>query len=159
MTDSSGIQKQARRAAWVNGLLVFAPPTALTALALAEHFSTDPAILPVRVSTADVLLESGLFELAVIGLSIVAAWRTLVHARHVLNGGSSGARGIREAAICGFVVAVLYLSGGIVTRPLEAPPYVIFYGGAAAILGAIVGLILFCAARLVLRLQRLPRPS
>ena len=151
MTDFSGIQKQARRAAWVNGLLLFVPPTALM---LTDPFSIDPALLPPGVSVADLLMDSVLFELFFIALSILAAWRTLVHARHVLNGESSGARGIREAAICGFAGAVLYLSPGIVPRPLEAPPYVIFYGGAAAIFGALVGLVLFCVAQVVLRLQR-----
>jgi hypothetical protein len=120
----------------------------------AVSFSTDPSLLPAEVSTADVLLEFVEFELALLGLSMLAAWRTLVHARHVLNGESSGARGIREAAICGFGVCLLYLARGIVTRPLEAATYVVAYGGTAAILGAIVGLILFCVARMVLRLQR-----
>jgi hypothetical protein len=51
-------------------------------------------------------------------------------------------------------VAVLYLGRGIVTRPLEAPPYVIVYGTAAAILGAIVGVVLRMIGTVVLRLSK-----
>jgi hypothetical protein len=48
----------------------------------------------------------------------------------------------------------LYLAPGIVTRPQEAPPYVIFYGSAAAILGAIVGVVLLVSAKIVMRFSK-----
>jgi hypothetical protein len=44
------------------------------------------------------------------------------------------------------------LSHGIVTRPLEAPPYVIAYGWMAAILGLSVGVVLWATATVTLKL-------
>ena len=49
------------------------------------------------------------------------------------------------------MLALLYLAPGIVTRPAEAPPYVIAYGGAALLLGVVVGLFLRTTAILVLK--------
>jgi hypothetical protein len=100
-----------------------------------------------------VLLEALQFVLVFAALGAVAAWRTLIYARRFMSGGSGSWAGVGEAALCGFAVALLYLAPGIVTRPREAPPYVILYGAAAAIIGAIVGLVLHTSARLALRIS------
>jgi hypothetical protein len=107
-----------------------------------------------RPTTGRVVLESVEFGLASAALATVAAWRTWVHALQYQSGASRGWQGVGEAAAVGLAVAVLYLAHGIVTRPREAAPYVIFYGSAAAILGAIVGLILRMTATIVLRLSK-----
>ena len=60
--------------------------------------------------------------------------------------------GVAEAGACGLILALLYLAPGIVTRPAEAPQYVIAYGGAALLLGVVVGLLLRTTAILVLKL-------
>jgi hypothetical protein len=61
---------------------------------------------------------------------------------------------VLEAGACGFVLALVYFAPGILTRPRDAPPYVIFYGGIALVLGLIVGLLLRTAAILVLRAHK-----
>lgn len=87
--------------------------------------------------------------------AMLAAWRTWVHARAWRRGTASAWRGVAEAGASGFLVPLLYLAPGIVTRPTEAPAYIAFYGGAGLIIGLTMGLILSITARVVLR--RFPR--
>lgn len=76
-----------------------------------------------------------------------------VRARAALAGdGVAGAQGILEGAACGFAGAVLVLLPGVVTTPLHAAPYVLGYGGLAAVLGLAVGAVLWISATLTLRL-------
>jgi drug/metabolite transporter (DMT)-like permease len=84
--------------------------------------------------------------------AMAAAWRTFVHARRWLERGSRGGQGILEAAACGFAGAVLVVLPGIVTQPTQAPPYLLAYGGLAAIVGLAVGVVLWICATLTLRL-------
>ena len=149
MTQSPSTQR-IRQAAVMNGLLIFGVPTSLMLVALSSTSQTWPA----EVTASRVLLESLQFGLTFAALGAVAGWRTWVHARRYVAGQSRGLQGVGEAAACGLVVAILYLLPGIVARPREAPPYVIVYGGAAAILGGIVGVVLYVVARVVLRLSR-----
>jgi hypothetical protein len=86
----------------------------------------------------------------------VAGWRTLVLARRWRHDRRGDWRGVAEAAGCGFLVALIVLAPGIVTRPLEAPPYVIAYGGAALVLGMVVGLVLRAVALTVLKAAKAP---
>jgi hypothetical protein len=79
-----------------------------------------------------------------------AAVRTFVHARRWLESGRSGVQGILEAGLCGFGGALVVLMPGIVTRPTEAPPYVVAYGGLATVLGLCVGVVLWLTATIVL---------
>ena len=62
--------------------------------------------------------------------------------------------GVAEAGASGLILALLYLAPGIVTRPAEAPPYVIAYGGGALLLGVAVGLFLRTTAILVLKFRK-----
>jgi hypothetical protein len=155
MTSSTS-NRRARTAAVVNGLLVFGVPAGFTVLALvsASDGPWPDEIAAHRPITGRVLLESFQFGLVFAALGVVTAWRTWVHALRYQSGTSRGWQGVGEAASVGFAVAVLYLGQGIVTRPSEAPPYVIFYGSAAAILGAIVGVVLRTIATIVLRLPK-----
>jgi hypothetical protein len=59
---------------------------------------------------------------------------------------------VLEAGVVGFFIAIWILRRGIATRPADAPPYVIAYGGAAAVIGLTIGLILRTAAVLTLKL-------
>lgn len=83
--------------------------------------------------------------------ALVAGWRTYVHARRWREGKGTGWQGVAEAGLLGVGVALAVLAPGIVTRPLEAPPYVIVYGGAALLFGLLAGLILRFTALLTLR--------
>jgi hypothetical protein len=155
MTPSTD-DPRARRAAVVNGALVFGLPTAAMLVALVGGLQQPwpEQFAAARPGAGRVMAESAQFTLLVGALAVVAAWRTRVHAQRYQARQSRGWQGVGEAALCGFVIALLYLARGIVMRPGEAPPYIIFYGTAAAILGAIVGLVLRAIAVMVLRLSK-----
>jgi hypothetical protein len=87
-------------------------------------------------------------------LALIAGWRTRVHARRYRDGRGTGWQGVVEAGLLAFMVALLVLSRGIATRPIDALPYVIMYGGAAALLGLVFGLVLRTTARAVLADRR-----
>ena len=154
MTGSTR-NRPARVAAVVNGLLAFPVPAGFMILALISASGQAwPAELAVhRPTTAPIVVESVLFGVVFAVLGAVAAWRTWVHALRYQSGASRYWQGVGEAAAVGFLVAALYLLRGIITRPREAPPYVIFYGSAAAMFGAIIGVILRVSATIVLRLS------
>ena len=93
-----------------------------------------------RVSSNLEYWTRNLFEIAAaiiafVPLALIAAWRTRVHARRYLKGEGTGWPGVIEAGALGFGIAVLVLSRGILTRPAEALPYVVAYGGIALIVG------------------------
>jgi hypothetical protein len=144
-------ERRAYRAAIINGAVVFLPPFALILLAL---MSSSGGSRPVSVSTGRIAVELVEFGLVLVALAALASWRTWVHAVRWQAGLGRGWQGVAEAAACGLLVAVVYLAPGIFRRPTEAPPYVIFYGGAASILGCLVGLILRSTAAVVLRLAK-----
>jgi hypothetical protein len=149
-------EQRARRAAVVNGLLVFCVPVVLMLLSLVTAFRRPwpDEMSAFRPSTSRVALEFIRVTLAIVALAAVAAWRTWVHAVRWQAGQGRGWQGVAEASACGLLVALLYLSPGIVTRPAEAPPYVIVYGGAAAVLGCVAGLVLRTTATVVLRVSK-----
>ncbi|MEO7190847.1 MAG: hypothetical protein ABI051_07290 [Vicinamibacterales bacterium] len=88
-----------------------------------------------------------------VAVSIVT-WRTWFYAREECRTGRSGWRGVIEAGALGFGVAIMVLSKGIVLRFAEAPPFVIIYGTAAFLVGALVGMIFKLSAEIVLLLFR-----
>jgi hypothetical protein len=155
MTSSTS-NRRARLAAVVNGLLVFVVPAGfMLVVLLSASGQSWPNGMPAhRPTTGRVVLELIQFGLVMAALAGIAAWRTWVHALLYQSGASRGWQGVGEAAAVGCAIAVLYLAQGIVTRPREAPPYVIVYGSAAAILGAIVGLVLRLSATVVLRFSQ-----
>jgi hypothetical protein len=140
-------ERRAYRAAIVNGAVVFLPPFALILLSSAGS-------RPIWVSTGQVVVEFVEFGLVTVALAALASWRTWVHAIRWQAGRGRGWQGVAEAAACGVLLAIMYLAPGIVTRPAEAPPYVIFYGGAAAVLGCLVGLLLRSTAAVVMRFSK-----
>ena len=100
------------------------------------------------------LFDTIAYLMVFLPLAIVAGWRTWVHASRYREGRGRGWQGVAEAGGLGLILALGVLARGIVTRPAEAPPYVIFYGGVALILGVALGLILRVTALIVLKLSR-----
>lgn len=101
------------------------------------------------------------YALAVAPFAMAAAWRTFVHATRWLEGRGSGwLLGVLEGGLCGFVAAVLILLPSISMKPLQAPPYVLVYGGLALVLGLLVAAILSSTALVTLHLltRRQPHP-
>ena len=129
-------------AAVVNAVIVVLVPLGYVWLAHAWFGATvDGAMLATSAAT-------------MAPFAALAAWRTWVHSKRWLAREPALWRPVAEAAATAGVVALAYLARGILTRPSDAPAYVIVYGGAALILGAIVGVILRTTAVLALRLNR-----
>lgn len=84
--------------------------------------------------------------------AIAAAWRTFVYARRWLERGSYGLLGILEGGLCGLSGAVLVLIPASIMKPTQAAPYLIAYGGLAAVLGLGVGVILWITGTIAVRL-------
>ena len=89
----------------------------------------------------------------------VTAWRTWVHAKNWRRRGERGWKGVAEGSAVGFLVALLILLPSIIRRPLDAPPFLVVYGGLAAIVGLVIAFVLRLAAVLVLKVCGLPSGS
>ena len=145
-------------AAVVNGLLVVLVPVGLVLAGSSIYRDTFdasvtarapgpprmPRIIPVVFHMAIVLFPFALFT----------GWRTWVYAIRWCDRKDRGWRAVAEAGVCGLILPLLYLARGILTRPAEAPPYVITYGGAGLLLGVLVGVFLRTTAILVLKLRK-----
>ena len=151
--------RPATLAALVNAVIVYLLPLALVgavALFASDYSNGSTRVVGVDPDRAAVRLQRiqiiGAYIMGIAPFAMAAAWRTFVHARKWLECGSRGAQGILEGAACGFAGAVLVLLPGIVTQPTQAPPYVLVYGGLAAVIGLAVGLLLWIGASLTLTL-------
>jgi hypothetical protein len=145
-------------AAVVNGLLVVLVPLAVLVAAGSIDLDSSDASVTARDpepsrswSLMPILIRTTFVLLPFAGL---AGWRTWVYARRWCDRTDRGWRAVAEAGACGLSLALLYLGPGIVTRPADAPPYVIAYGGAALVLGVLMGLFLRSTAILVLKLSK-----
>jgi hypothetical protein len=140
-------------AAIVNALIVVVGPIALMAVvsALPDTSDTSVTVRPPGFPTVGhYVREAAMLAMTFSPFGLVAGWRTFVHAKRWLSTGEKGWQGVAEAAALGFAGAVLVLLPGILSRPLEAPPYVLVYGGLALLVGLIVGTVLRMTALLVL---------
>jgi len=99
------------------------------------------------------LYDLAAYLVAIVPVALLAGWRTWVHASRYRDGKGTGWQGVVEAGGLGLTLALVVLARGIVTRPAEAPPYVIFYGGVALVLGLVIGFILRATALTILRLR------
>jgi hypothetical protein len=159
MSDSTSRTRPELIAAIVNASLVLAFP--LLALAASLLVSVPGNTAVAVVSTPSERAFRVLIPLVTrfLPIALFVAWRTWVHAQRVLRHQSAGWQGVFEGGALGFVLALLVLGRGIVTRPLEAPPYVLVYGGGAAVFGMLIAFVLFLAARLTLRLVARPQEA
>jgi hypothetical protein len=145
-------------AALVNGLVVYLLPLAFAGavvLFASDYSNGSTRVVGVDPDRAYVLSQRLRFVLAyLIGLApfaFAAGWRTFVHATRWLDHGRWGAMGIVEGALCGFAGALVVLMPGVLTKPNQALPYVLAYGGMAAALGLVVGAILWVTATITLQ--------
>ena len=150
--------RPARLAAIVNGLIVLLMPWALVGLVewAASGQLRNGTSVTARVSSdfeyiTRILVTVGMVVAWTMPLALMAGWRTWVHAKRRLEGRGSGWRGVIEGGGLGFCVALLMLLPGILTHPLQAPPYVAAYGGIAAVFGLVVGIVLRFTALIALR--------
>jgi hypothetical protein len=149
-------------AAGVNALLTLFLPAALLLLAIFAAVTgpfvmdsgTSVTVHPERsffAVTREFLSALAHMMILFVPFSLIAGWRTWVHARRYRDRRGTGWQGVLEAGLVGFLAALLVLWRGIATRPMEALPYIIVYGGGAAFLGLALGLLLRTTARMVLK--------
>jgi hypothetical protein len=68
--------------------------------------------------------------LVLLPFATLAVWRTWVHAKRWRTRQSKGWQAVAEAGATGVIVAIVYLTPGILSRPTDAPAYLVVYGGA-----------------------------
>ena len=129
-------------AAVVNAALIVLVPLALLWL---EHLRLGAVVDAAMLARSAAML---------LPLAALTAWRTWVHAKRWRALQPTGWQPVAEAAATAVVMALAYLARGILTRPADAPAYVLIYAGGALILGAILGLILRTTALLALTLHK-----
>jgi uncharacterized membrane protein YhaH (DUF805 family) len=144
-------------AAVVNGLLVVLLGLAVWVGSSIDISSSDASVTAnvpgsPRIEAMIPMLVQLTFVL--FPFALLAGWRTSVYARRWCDRQDPGWMAVVEAGACGLILALLYLAPGIVTRPAEAPPYVIAYGGFALLLGVVLGLVLRTTAILILKLGK-----
>jgi hypothetical protein len=149
-------------AAVVNGLLVLSLPLAvLVAGSTINQDDFDASVTadvpgaPRMWTTIRILTRTAL---VLFPFAVLAGWRTWVYARRWCDQQDRGWLAVAEAGACGLIVALVYLAPGIATRPADAAPYVIAYGGGALLLGLLVGVFLRTMAVLVLSFRK-SRPA
>lgn len=145
--------------ALVNACIFALMPLVIMLLTVAlaqENGGTSVTVRPEGASPLPLAAISTWTEMwrVLLPLSLIAGWRTFVHARRRLMGDDRSWRGVLEAGACGFLYVLWILRHGIVTQPTQAPPYVVAYGGLGLVIGLITGLVLRTTALLTLRLSR-----
>ena len=138
-------------AALVNGALVLALPLAWITYAFLTSSVGTPSRLREAVGAA---LIAGALMLPLVPVALVVIWRTSVHGKRYLAHQGSGWLGVLEGGALGGAFALLVLLPATVMQPTQAPPYLIAYGGAAAIIGMVAAFVLRLTALLVLRAYR-----
>jgi hypothetical protein len=143
-------------AAIVNALLVVLMPFGALLVGSLIFDDNSVTVRPSRsgiVSAATLVYQIGFVVALFVPLALLAGWRTWVHARRYRERQGTGWQGVAEAGALGIILALAVLAHGILSRPADALPYVVFYGGAALILGLAIGVVLRMTALLVLRVQ------
>jgi len=143
--------------ALVNAIVVYLLPLAFAAavslFAPLRNGTTVVGVDPDRARVWSTRIQSiAAYLMFLAPFAMAAAWRTFVHARRWLEHGSYGLLGILEGALCGLAGAVLVLLPASIMKPTQAPPYLIAYGGLAAILGLAVGVVLWVTGTIAVRL-------
>ncbi len=144
-------------AAVANGTIVLLLPSIVVGLATIAA-SRDPG-LSSPVHPVGWSPWPGAIRLVLVSASgaapfaMVAGLRTWMLARRWQSGDHTW-RGVVEAGACGLIVALIGLLPGIITRPTQAPAYIVAYGGFGLVVGLAIGLLLQASAVIVLTLSR-----
>jgi hypothetical protein len=158
VTDDSGVRWRPELvAAFVNASVVaLLPPVALfAAMFFFPGASATTTVHADETFAGNAWRAIEFFVVAQMFLApfaLLAGWRTWVHARRYCRGLGTGWQGVVEGGAAGFVRSMIVLLPGIVTRPTEALPYIIVYGGGATILGLVCGSFLWLSAMVTLRM-------
>ena len=126
-------------AAVVNAALIAVPPFVL---ALRSTLAEDNVVRPPGVSGLPPIFLTLPLVYILMGLGALVGWRTHVHATAYAERKSAGWRSVVEPAALGLVVAVVLIRNGIRTNPGAALPYILAFGGRAALFGLLIGVAL-----------------
>lgn len=142
-------------AAIINASVMLFVPLVLYVAAVVAFNASNVA--RARVSTNFEFLLRTIFEIGLsftpfVALAAVSGWRTLVHARRYREQHGGGWQGVIEAGVIGLLSALAVLARGIISRPRDAPPYIVIYGGAALLIGLAIGVVLRFTAISVIKL-------
>src|SRR5947208_1991566 len=113
----------------VNGLLVMVLPLAFALLATVVILDSNTSVTVHAPGASRVMaVISPVLSTVVVVLpfALLAGWRSFVYARRWRDQSDRGWRAVAEAGVCGLAVALIVLAPGIVRRPRDAPPYVVF---------------------------------
>ena len=148
----------------VNALVVLLLPFIIWAIVSTFSSPMDAPVRPQR-SFFENALRSLVGLVPIIGAlapgSLVAGWRSWVHAHRALKRGRFGWLGVVEAAACGFGRCFLVVGSRVLTRAAFGPPqqvavwvyvaYPAFYGALAALVGFAIGVVLQLTGMVTLR--------
>lgn len=142
-------------AALVNGVVIVLMPLALAVVlpVLVPDTHTVTVRPPDAPVIARTLKDLGRMAVVLLPFAFLAGWRTRVHAIEWCQDRGTGWRGVLEGGAAGFLIAFLVLLQPTLMRPMDAPPYIIAYGGGAMILGLLIAFFLRITALVVLRLS------
>ena len=144
-------------AAAVNAAIVVLLPVILLAagsLVLNSDSNTSVTVRPPGAPViGPVILLLAHVACSTLPFATLAGWRTWVYATRWQEQRRGSWLAVAEAGGWGLAVTLVILAPGIVTRPMDAPPYLIGYGGFAVLVGLVLGLVLRTAALIVLRLH------
>ena len=140
-------------AAIVNALVVlFIPLTLLVAFFVHRLTDMNPPVRPPGNYFFSDLAGSLLIFVPLAPFALIPAWRTWTHARVYLAGKGGGWQGVIEGGALGLFLTLAGLIRPALTRPQQAPPYLIAYGGMALVVGLALGCVLRLTALLTLRI-------
>lgn len=148
--------RPAQNVGLINGLLVVLVPLVvlLVGSSLAQNSNTSVTVRAYDAPATRLLMMVIPVVVLLSPFGCFAGWRSTVYARRWRDHQDRGWRAVAEAGACGFSLALISILPGIVMRPVDAPPYVIAYGGGALVLGLLVGLFLRMTAIVVLRFYK-----
>jgi len=145
-------------AGWTNFVIVLLTPMVVLAVLINCTSCFHEAIGTTRlVSVASRILRQipgfGVVAFVMLPFAALGRWRTSVHAQRYLCG-ESGWTALFESGVTFAVIALTPLVPGVITKPLQAPAYILVYGGGAFVLGTIVGFFLRLTAIISISLFR-----
>ena len=110
-------------AAIVNALLVLLVPVGWSVAAWLTIDSSGRARARVSPNLEHTVATLGLMAAVIapfVPLAMISGWRTWVHAQRYCAQQGRGWQGVAEAGVLGFIVAIVVLARGILTRPADA---------------------------------------
>jgi hypothetical protein len=148
--DEARIKRVAVWAALINAALIALLPLWLELLGRITDSSRGHTAVAVSADSVSLLQGLVPFVPVLVGLALIAGWRTYVHSRRYLVSGARGWNAVIEPGMVGMIITFYLLAPVLVEHPVSGSLYVALYTVGALILGCAIGLVLRCTAMLTL---------